>query len=79
MANPNIVSVSSIYGESLGWNLTTGLTTTLFTVAAEKLVKINRIVCANVDGAAAADLDLLITTSVQTSSGGTVASGATTV
>jgi hypothetical protein len=79
MANPNIVSVSSIYGECVGWNLTTGLTTTLFTVAAEKLVKINRIVCANVDGAAAADLDLLITTSVQTSSGGTVASGATTI
>ena len=79
MANPNIVSVSSIYGECVGWNLTATTTTTLFTVAADKLIKINRIVCANVDTAAAADLTLSITTNVQTSSGGTVAGGATTV
>ena len=77
MANPNIVSVSSIYGESCGWALTNTLTTTLFTVSAEKLIKINRIVCANVDGTNAADLNLYITTSIQTSLGGTVASGAT--
>ena len=43
MANPNIVSVSSIYGESLGEALTTTLTTVIITVAAEKLVKINYI------------------------------------
>lgn len=79
MANPNIVSVSSIYGECCGWALTTGLTTTLFTVSASKLIKINRIVCTNVDGSAAADLDLLITTSIQTSLGGTVASGAANI
>ena len=79
MANPNIVSVASIYGECCGWALTTGLTTTLFTVSASKLIKINRIVCTNVDGSAAADLDLLITTSIQTSLGGTVASGAANI
>ena len=77
MANPNIVSVASIYGECCGWALTNTLTTTLFTVSAEKLIKINRIVCANVDGTNSADLNLYITTSIQTSLGGTVASGAT--
>ena len=79
MANPNIVSVASIYGECCGWALTTGLTTTLFTVSASKLIKINRIVCANVDGSAAADLNLLVTTDIQTSLGGTVAGGATNI
>ena len=79
MANPNIVSVSSIYGECCGWALTNTLTTTLFTVSAEKLIKINRIVCANVDGSSAAALNLYITTSIQTSLGGTVASGATDI
>ena len=79
MANPNIVSVSSIYGECVGWNLTATTTTTLFTVAADKLIKINRIVCANVDGSAAADLTLYVDTNVQTSAGGTVAGGAADV
>ena len=60
MANPNIVSVSSIYGGNAGWNLSNTLTATLLTVDAEKLVKINRITCANVDGSAAADLNLYI-------------------
>jgi len=76
MANPNIVSVSSIYGESVGWNLTATTTTTLFTVAAEKLIKINRITVANVDGSSAATFNLYIDTGAQTSAGGTVASGA---
>jgi hypothetical protein len=60
MANPNIVSISSIYGGNAGWNLSNTLTATLLTVDAEKLVKINRITCANVDGSAAADLNLYI-------------------
>ena len=79
MANPNIVSVSSIYGESLGWNLTNTLTTSLYTVSADKLIKINRITVANVDGSSAATFNLYIDTSVQTSAGGTVASGAADV
>jgi|TARA_Y100000034_G_C6851715_1_gene386442 hypothetical protein len=61
MANPDIVSVATINGQSLGWNLTDTLDTTLLTVTAEYVIKINRIVCANVDGSSAADLDLLVT------------------
>ena len=60
MANPNIVSVTSIYGGNYGWNLTAGLSDTLLTVDAEKLLKINRIVVANVDGSAAADVNLYV-------------------
>ena len=60
MANPNIVSVSSILGGNAGFNLSNTLTATLITVDAEKLVKINRIPCANVDGSSSADLDLFI-------------------
>ena len=60
MANPNIVSVTSIHGESVGFNLTATTTTTLLTVSTDKLLKINRITCANVDGTNAADLSLSI-------------------
>ncbi|MAF44118.1 MAG: hypothetical protein CMI54_08190 [Parcubacteria group bacterium] len=60
MANPNIVSVASIYGGNYGWNLSTGLTTTLLTVDAEVILKINRITVANVDGSSAADVNLFI-------------------
>ena len=60
MANPNIVSVSSIYGGNYGWALSNTLTATLLTVDAEKLLKINRIVVANVDGSAAADVNLYV-------------------
>jgi len=60
MANPNIVSVSSIYGGNAGWNLSSTLTATLLTVDAEKIVKINRITCANVDGSNDANLNLYV-------------------
>ena len=60
MANPNIVAVATILGGNAGWNLSNTLTTTLATVTAEYILKINRIVCANVDGSAAADLDLFV-------------------
>ena len=79
MANPNIVAVSSIYGESVGWNLTATVTTTLFTVAADKLVKINRMTVANVDTSSAASVTVYVDTGAQTSSGGTVAGGAADV
>jgi hypothetical protein len=69
MANPNIVSVATINGESLGWNLTNTLDTTLLTVTAEYVIKINRIVCANVDGSSAADLDLFVTKTNYTPAG----------
>ena len=60
MANPNIVSVATIYGGNMGWALSNTLTATLLTVDANKLIKINRIVCANVDGTNAADLNLYV-------------------
>tara|TARA_R110000787_G_scaffold271697_1_gene378938 strand:- start:1417 stop:1809 length:393 start_codon:yes stop_codon:yes gene_type:complete len=61
MANPNIISTSSIKGESIGFNLTTTTTTTLMTVTADKIVKINRITVANVDGANAATFNVSVT------------------
>ena len=60
MANPNIVSVSTIYGGNYGWALTNTLTTTLLTVDAEKLLKINRIVCTNIHATDAANLNLYV-------------------
>ena len=60
MANPNIVSVSSIYGGNASWNLSATLTTVLLTVSADVIVKVNTIVCANVDGTNAATLNLYI-------------------
>ena len=60
MANPNIVNVTTILGGNLGWNLSSSATTTLMTVDAEKLVKINRITVANVDGTNAADVSLFV-------------------
>ena len=60
MSNPNIVSVATILGGNAGWNLSDTLTATLLEVSAEYVLKINRIVCANVDGATAFDLNLLV-------------------
>jgi hypothetical protein len=60
MANPNIVNVTSIVGGNLGFNLSNTLTATLATVAADKIVKINRITVANVDGSSAANVDLFV-------------------
>ena len=61
MANPNIVSVTGIKGESVGFNLSATTTTTLMTVASDKVVKVNRITVANVDGKNAADVTISIT------------------
>ena len=47
MANPNIVNVTSIKGESIGEALTTTIGTDIMTVASDKLVKINYISVCN--------------------------------
>ena len=60
MAIPNIVSVTSIYAGNAGYNLSATTTATLFTVDSDKIVKINNIICANVDGTNAATLDLFV-------------------
>ena len=69
MANPNIVSVTSIYGESVAFHLTATLTTTLMTVASNKLLKINSITCANVDGTNSATFNLYVAKANFTSGG----------
>ena len=61
MANPNIVNVTDIKGGNLGWNLSATLDATLMTVSGSNvIVKVNRITVANVDGAAAADVNLFV-------------------
>tara|TARA_X000001382_G_scaffold130470_1_gene125443 strand:+ start:2989 stop:3381 length:393 start_codon:yes stop_codon:yes gene_type:complete len=60
MANPNIVSVSSIAAGNAGFNLSATATATLLTVASDKILKINTIMIANVDGSNAATFDLFI-------------------
>lgn len=50
MAAPNIVNVTSIYGKTMGAALGTTLTTSILTCGAEKVLKINSIIVANVDG-----------------------------
>ena len=59
MANPNIVSVATIAGGSVGDNLTTSLVAYI-TVTAEYIVKVNLITVANVDGTNAATCDVRI-------------------
>ena len=59
MANPNIVSVATINGGSLGLHLTTS-EVALITVTAEYLIKVNSILVANVDGTNAATCDVCI-------------------
>jgi hypothetical protein len=76
MANPNIVSVSSIYGGNLGWNLTATTTATLLTVDSEKLLKINRITVANVDGTNAATVNLYVDGLTTAGASGITATGA---
>tara|TARA_Y100001938_G_C8100942_1_gene441679 strand:+ start:1251 stop:1643 length:393 start_codon:yes stop_codon:yes gene_type:complete len=60
MANVNLLLGTTIYAGNAGWNLSNTTTTTLLTVDADKVVKINTITCANVDGSSAATLDLYI-------------------
>ena len=60
MANPNLVNVATINGGNLGFNLSATTTATLLTVASDKILKINRITVANVDGTNAATVDLFV-------------------
>ena len=60
MAYPNIVSVATIAGQSLGFHLTTTATTALMTVTAEYVIKVNSILVANVDGTNAATVDVRV-------------------
>jgi hypothetical protein len=60
MANPNIINVASILAGNAGFNLSATATATLITVDADKILKINSITVANVDGTNAATVDLFV-------------------
>ena len=62
MANPNIVNVAAIYGNSSQTSLSTTSASQLVNNAAAsgKVFKINSIVVANVDGSTAADITINI-------------------
>ena len=57
MAAPNILSATSIYGKQVGAALDTTTTTSLLAngSGSNKLLKINSIIVANVDGSSSAD------------------------
>jgi hypothetical protein len=63
MANPNIVDVTSIYGKTVQAALDTTLTTEILLCASNKVLKINTILIANIDGTNAADASVFITKS----------------
>lgn len=69
MANPNIVSVSSIYGESLGQAMTTTLTTTVLTVSTDVILKVNNITATNTHATNDLEFTLQVTKADFTSAG----------
>ena len=69
MANPNIVNVTSIYGQSMGEALTTTLTTDIMTAQSNKLLKINFIQVTNTHATASTDVTVAVTKVAYTSGG----------
>ena len=56
MAAPNLVNVTSILGKTNGVQLDTTTTTDIISCASDKLVKVNSIIVANIDGTNSADV-----------------------
>ena len=84
MAAPNIVNVTSIYGKTLGTALGTNTDAAHLTCAAEKVLKVNSIIVANVDGTNSAEVtvkfyDSSASTSYRIASTITVAADSTLV
>jgi len=79
MANPNIVSVNSIFGNTTVFALTTTLTNVLLAnaTASGKVFKIESIMVANVDGSTAADATIDIHTAANGTAGTSFALAAT--
>ena len=69
MANPNIVNVTSIYGESIGEALTTTVTTDIMTVQSNKVIKVNFISITNTHATNATDVTVAVTKAGFTSDG----------
>jgi len=55
MAAPNLVNVTSIYGRTQGAALGTTTTTDILICPSDKVLKINSIIVANIDGTNSAD------------------------
>ena len=79
MANPNIVSVNSIFGNTTGFALTTTLTNVLLAnaTASGKVLKVESIMVANVDGTNAADVTIDFHTAANGTAGSSFALAAT--
>ena len=64
MAEPNLVNVTSIYGKSklelLKDDAIDNANASILTTPAEKLIKINSIIVANIDGTNSVDIDVAI-------------------
>ena len=60
MTNPNIVDVATINAGNASWDLPGTLTSALFTVGSEVIVKVNAILCTNVHASDAGQLTLYI-------------------
>jgi hypothetical protein len=59
MAAPNLTNITTIYGKTSGYAVTTTLAAALTNTAASgKVFKINSVYCSNVDGTSAADISL---------------------
>ena len=56
MAAPNLVNVSSILGKTMGAALGTSANTDILTCPSDKVLKINSIIVANVDGSNASSV-----------------------
>ena len=56
MAAPNLVNVTSIYGRTQGATLSTGSNTDILECPSNKVLKINSIIVANIDGTDSADV-----------------------
>ena len=69
MANPNIVNVTSIYGESIHEALTTTVGPDILTVSADKLLKINYISVANDHATDPTDVTVAVNKAAFTSAG----------
>ena len=79
MANPNIVAVVSIFGNTTGFALTTTLTNVLLANATSsgKVYKVESIMVANVDGTSAADVTIDFHTAANGTAGSSFALAAT--
>ena len=78
MANPNIVNVATINGGNAGWALTNTITTTLLTVAADVIIKLNSLIVTNIHGTNAATVSIEINGIGAGATGVTLAANLTT-